>query len=95
MNDIERAIDTCIQLSKQVGEMIADDLSISAVQALEKQIPKKVLAPLTFGSVGTCIVCSAAQIVRRNYCYHCGQKLDWTDPVSDKLQVLLDRENER
>ena len=42
----------------------------------QKQIPRKLVAPLTFGSIGTCPICSAAQVVKRNYCYNCGQKLN-------------------
>ncbi len=49
-----------------------------ASAALQKQIPRRPYAPLTLGSVGTCPACSAAHFSERNYCYHCGQKLDWS-----------------
>lgn len=87
MNDIERAIESINNQKQFIGIdyskgkdltaiCLSGNLAESTVMALEKQIPKKVLSPLTFGSVGTCMVCSAAQVVQRKYCYNCGQKLD-------------------
>lgn len=51
----------------------------TAIAALEKQIPKPPISPLTFGSIGICPVCSAAQFSERRYCYSCGQALKWSD----------------
>jgi hypothetical protein len=48
-------------------------------EALEKQMPKEPISPLTFGSIGICPICSASQFNKRNYCYNCGQALKWPD----------------
>ena len=53
-----------------------------AIQALEKQIPKKpiYIANLGYAALWLCPVCER-RIVRSDlkYCHHCGQKLDWSD----------------
>ena len=53
-----------------------------AIQALEKQIPKKpiYIANLGCAALWLCPVCER-RIVRSDlkYCHQCGQKLDWSD----------------
>lgn len=53
-----------------------------AIQALEKQIPKKpiYIANLGYAALWLCPVCER-RIVRSDlkYCHQCGQKLDWSD----------------
>lgn len=44
-----------------------------AIEALEKQIPKKPIV----GDVLYCQNCSAILIDDNNYCKNCGQKLKW------------------
>ena len=51
-----------------------------AIQALEKQIPKK---PKERDCIGfdtlVCPVCKGALYLYEPYCDNCGQKLDWSD----------------
>lgn len=53
-----------------------------AIQALEKQIPKKPLciANLGYTALWLCPVCER-RIIRSDlkYCHQCGQKLNWSD----------------
>lgn len=49
----------------------------TAISALEKQVPKKVLKPLHECSQGTCPICYAIQFKMSKFCYNCGQKIDW------------------
>lgn len=63
----------------------ADELSEAlqmAIQALEKQIPKKPLYIENLGctALWLCPVCER-RIIRSDlvYCHQCGQKLDWSD----------------
>ncbi len=63
---------------------IEDELRL-AMTALEKQIPKKVILDekqtMRFVTTYTCPTCgegfSGTKVCA--YCYHCGQKLDWSD----------------
>lgn len=52
-----------------------------AVEAIEKQIPKKPLYEKTYGdcAVYSCPVCKDETMILNgdNYCTMCGQKLDW------------------
>lgn len=52
-----------------------------AIEALEKQIPKKPLYEKTYGdcAVYSCPVCKDETMILNgdNYCTMCGQKLDW------------------
>ena len=56
-----------------------------AIGALEKQIPKKVInkghlyAYACFCPVCNSIVSSAPPYDEANYCYKCGQALDWSE----------------
>lgn len=53
----------------------------AAIQALEKQIPKK---PYYISSVDVqCPICHTAayyavDVIKRGYCWKCGQLLDWS-----------------
>ena len=49
-----------------------------AIQALEKQIPKKTITMPFYG--GTCPSCNGLIPNKEvNYCSNCGQKLDWSE----------------
>lgn len=49
-----------------------------AVEALEKQIPKKLLAETKYYGIGKCPRCGAVFLDQTtNYCGNCGQALDW------------------
>ena len=58
-----------------------------AINALEKQVPKKppvVNRPSIFVKVPVCPNCSTSEhyqplYVKTKYCSNCGQKLDWSD----------------
>ena len=60
-----------------------------AIEALEKQLPKKPVLEKTKGVVGIdmwhCPVCDGEIIsdwnrdIANSYCHHCGQALDWSD----------------
>lgn len=60
-----------------------------AIEALEKQIPKKPVLENTKGIVGInmwhCPVCKNEIIsdwnkdIANHYCHHCGQAIDWSD----------------
>ena len=51
-----------------------------AIQALEKQIPKKAVQKsyMVKGTV-VCPMCEFVTLTGDNYCSHCGQKLDWAE----------------
>ena len=54
----------------------------TAIQALEKQIPKKPSKCLSFTtSLFICPTCGRKQPImyEQYYCKECGQKLDWSD----------------
>lgn len=86
---IER-IEKCVCASKQNQNLCNDDCKYSAdkcvfslaIQALEKQIPKKPLYIENLGctALWLCPVCER-RIIRSDlvYCHQCGQKLDWSD----------------
>lgn len=86
---IEKAIEKAIEILKRVDGMeckfegYTTALGI-AVQALEKQLPKKVLnlmlnadGKTTKVFKGICPCCQC--IVMNEYCSRCGQALDWSD----------------
>ncbi len=55
-----------------------------AVEALEKQIPKKPIKAKEHIMCSMCYVCPNCQkdfsgTGIASYCYHCGQALDWSD----------------
>lgn len=53
-----------------------------AINALEKQIPKKVKVEKRSKdlSVLVCPICSKPSLVGMSYCRFCGQRLDWSEP---------------
>ena len=77
-----------IKWQKQIGEVFKgfpldieekmNDSCDMAMQALEKQIPKK---PKTDDRyvMYICPCCNDFVKVSHNYCQNCGQKLDWSD----------------
>ena len=55
-----------------------------AVEALEKQIPKKPIKAKEHIMYSMCYICPNCQknfsgTGIASYCYHCGQALDWSD----------------
>ena len=67
------------------NKVLEHEENLVAIEALEKQIPKKPIKSenqvvryvntyycptCELGSTGTCIA---------KWCYHCGQKIDWSD----------------
>ena len=52
---------------------VKKDLYQTAISALEKQIPKKVIAHQH------CPCCARDVIGSGFYCWNCGQRLDWSD----------------
>ena len=92
---IEKAIEQLEDLIKEAeshmtGNKIDDEIPIDdktalemAIQALEKQVPKKVVNfMLNDGKLikvfkGICPYCQC--IVTNEYCSRCGQALDWSD----------------
>ena len=59
-----------------------------AVEALEKQIPKKPLYENTYDDcvVYSCPECKDEKLILSgdNYCATCGQALDWSDIANDR-----------
>jgi len=60
------------------------ELAGVAIEALEKQIPKKPLAGIDFMGNEFRICCKCSAIVkdgewRANYCPDCGQAIDWSE----------------
>ena len=50
----------------------------TAIEALEKQLPKKpVLKRKAYGGIMVCPICEASDSGK--YCRYCGQKLDWSE----------------
>ena len=55
-----------------------DDMMRTAIEALEKQLPKK---PRISKAYYGCPDCAAIRSLRQkhNYCHDCGQRLDWSE----------------
>ena len=54
------------------------DNTRTAIEALEKQLPKKpVLKRKAYGGIMVCPICEASDSGK--YCRYCGQKLDWPE----------------
>jgi rRNA maturation endonuclease Nob1 len=81
VDEVERAIDTCKRLSLQVNEMIADDLSITAVNALLKEIPIKYKTKdaIFLGNPIKQMICGKCGMniysKDQKYCSECGTKI--------------------
>ena len=55
--------------------MVADNTK-TAIEALEKQLPKKVAFKRNaYGGISVCPICGASDYGK--YCRQCGQKIDW------------------
>lgn len=84
MNEIEEAIREIRHTKQFYSSEKNFDL---AIQALEKQIPKKPLEfnvlQNNFGKLlykrGKCPICGEKMINDINYCSNCGQAIDWSD----------------
>lgn len=50
-----------------------------AIQAVEKQIPKKPLPLDEFHAFFGCPSCKRIVGTVQDYCEHCGQRIDWSD----------------
>ena len=50
-----------------------------AIQALEKQIPKKPKDIGHFCEIYVCPCCETSILLKPSYCENCGQVLDWSD----------------
>lgn len=50
------------------------------LEALEKQIPKKIKESISGCQevTGVCPTCSVIHFIKQDYCYHCGQAIDWS-----------------
>jgi rRNA maturation endonuclease Nob1 len=113
MNDIERAIESIKNQNEFIGIdyskgkdltviCLSGNLAEDTIQALEKQIPKKV-KEYSLNRMSRNSECPNCDKIlpyvvwheELEYCPNCGQALQYDDPVADKLQELLDRENER
>jgi hypothetical protein len=70
---------------ENMGELDENEFSEhmdTAIKALEKQIPKKPINQSTWKACPTCkqgiaVDNKTPNPRARQYCYHCGQKLDW------------------
>ena len=91
---IKRAIESAqnrnYKLSKDLEHNISDlhrkkangqkEVMQVTIEALEKQIPKKVKREQYFyGTIDYCPVCNWLFRDRLNYCPNCGQALDWSE----------------
>lgn len=75
-NDLERLLLT--------GERPANKVIALACKSLEKQIPKKPKRAMENIRYTKCYTCPNCQKIFigagvASYCYHCGQRLDWSD----------------
>ncbi len=97
MNEV-RLIQASIEQIERVSRSMAsigetEDCTEFAIDALEKQIPKKIVYhKQSYGTPYRCPECEADQIAidffnsdgtepseKYSWCWHCGQKLDWGD----------------
>ena len=51
----------------------------SAINALEKQIPKRPKDVVFSPFAGKCISCGELVTAYDKYCHNCGQRLDWSE----------------
>ena len=82
----------------QIGK---DEFMDHVINALEKQIPKKVVVDNVdpngeFLSLRYCPSCGVRFIqYGMNYCGNCGQKLDWSEEIKAKYKLFLVEEKLR
>lgn len=81
LNQEQYAIDTLKRLSSEHELYLpnTDSLEIlnMAIEALEKQIPKKVKSPIRRKRYSDCPICGIEVSRLWIYCPECGQKLNW------------------
>lgn len=83
-NEAIKLIENDLKLhSKDLSSKYKNGLRM-AIQALEKQIPKKLKehTQSQYGCIPVCGVCNGIMDLMQgdlNYCPNCGQKLDWSD----------------
>ena len=74
------AIQFDLKIGGEIHSQVLRDAVGVAIQALEKQIPKKPLQKsyMVKGAV-VCPICEFVVLKADGYCSHCGQHLDWSD----------------
>ena len=75
---LENIVDSGINLG--AGDFVDVEALKVAVKALEKQIPKKTYQAWGLGGLSHyCPICNnkVHTVINYNYCFECGQKLDW------------------
>lgn len=77
----EKKVREAIEDFKKLAELLQNKESAAvehcniAIEALEKQLPKKpVLKRNAYGGISVCPICGASDY--RKYCRWCGQKID-------------------
>jgi len=82
---LQDALDTAAQWENdyRVNQIGISEIN-TAMEALEKQIPKKPIKTKENIRYSMCYICPNCQknfsgTGIASYCYHCGQALDWSD----------------
>lgn len=84
MNEIEKTINRLKRMLHHNESQQACDAINAAISALEKQIPKKVIFKaskyIPYEKYSCCSNCDYPLGIdaEPDYCYDCGQKLDWS-----------------
>lgn len=64
--------------------MVADNAK-TAIEALEKQLPKKpVLKRNAYGGISVCPICGASDYGK--YCRRCGQQINWEEEENERTR---------
>lgn len=75
---VREAIETIKSNYPTSGYYMLREALDTAIEALEKQLPKKpVLKRKAYGGIMVCPICEASDSGK--YCIYCGQKLDWSE----------------
>lgn len=75
---VREAIETIKSNYPTSGYYMLCEALDTAIEALEKQLPKKpVLKRKAYGGIMVCPICEASDSGK--YCIYCGQKLDWSE----------------
>lgn len=79
-NEAIEAIQFDLKIGGEIHSQVLRDAVGVAIQALEKQIPKKPLQKsyMVKGAV-VCPICEFVVLKADGYCSHCGQHLDWSN----------------